>query len=56
MAWADSQGLEAIEQRLKALQPLFGDHWQPAKLIEQLATEHKRFADMRVSDVQEGQL
>ena len=51
MAWADSQGLETIEQRLKALQPLFGDHWQPAKLIEHLAASHKRFAD-----VQEGQL
>ena len=51
MAWADSQGVAAIEQRLKALQPLFGDHWQPAKLIEHLAASHKRFADVR-----EGQL
>ena len=51
MAWADSQGVEAIEQRLKALQPIFGDHWQPAKLIEHLAASHKRFADVR-----EGQL
>ncbi len=51
MAWADSQGVAAIEQRLKALQPLFGDHWQPAKLIEHLAASHKRF-----SDVREGQL
>jgi len=51
MAWADSQGAAAIEQRLKALQPLFGDHWQPAKLIERLAASHKRFADVR-----EGQL
>jgi 3-hydroxyacyl-CoA dehydrogenase len=51
MDWADNQGVEAIEQRLKALQPLFGDHWQPAKLIERLAAEHKRFADVR-----EGQL
>ena len=51
MGWADSQGVAAIEQRLKALQPLFGDHWQPAKLIEHLAASHKRF-----SDVREGQL
>ena len=51
MAWADSQGVEAIEQRLKALQPILGDHWQPAKLIEHLAASHKRFADVR-----EGQL
>ena len=51
MAWADSQGVEAIEQRLKALQPIFGDHWQPAKLIEHLAASHKRFVDVR-----EGQL
>lgn len=56
MAWADSQGMVAIEQRLKALQPLFGDHWQPAKLIERLAVSHKRFADMRVSDEQNGRL
>nr|WP_298164797.1 3-hydroxyacyl-CoA dehydrogenase [uncultured Pseudomonas sp.] len=47
MAWADSQGVAAIEQRLKALQPLFGDHWQPAKLIEHLAASHNRFADVR---------
>nr|WP_298141584.1 3-hydroxyacyl-CoA dehydrogenase [uncultured Pseudomonas sp.] len=51
MAWADSQGVAAIEQRLKALQPLFGDHWQPAKLIGLLAADGKRFADVR-----EGQL
>ncbi len=51
MAWADSQGVEAIERRLKALQPLFGDHWQPARLIERLAAGGKRFADVR-----EGQL
>ena len=47
MAWADSQGLAAIHARLKALQPLFGDHWQPARLIEQLAASGKRFADVR---------
>lgn len=54
MAWADSQGLAAIHARLKALQPLFGDHWQPAKLIEKLAASGKCFADVRVSDVREG--
>jgi len=47
MAWADQEGMAAINQRLQHLQARFGEHWQPAKLIEQLAADGKRFADVR---------
>jgi 3-hydroxyacyl-CoA dehydrogenase len=51
MSWADSQGVDDILARLQTLQSHFGNHWQPAKLIEKLATSGKRF-----SDVKEGSL
>ncbi|WP_394235361.1 3-hydroxyacyl-CoA dehydrogenase [Pseudomonas anguilliseptica] len=51
MSWADSQGVAAIYERLKALQAAFGEHWLPARLIEQLAASGQRFAD-----VQEGRV
>ncbi|MEN0106380.1 MAG: 3-hydroxyacyl-CoA dehydrogenase NAD-binding domain-containing protein [Pseudomonas sp.] len=47
MSWADSQGVDEILARLQALQKHFGDHWQPAALIEQLAHSGKRFADVK---------
>ncbi len=51
LSWADSQGPSAVLESLRALQLRFGEHWQPAKLIERLAASGKRFAA-----VQEGQL
>ncbi|MGH8436066.1 MAG: 3-hydroxyacyl-CoA dehydrogenase NAD-binding domain-containing protein [Pseudomonas sp.] len=51
LSWADRQGPSAILESLRALQLRFGEHWQPAKLIERLAASGKRFAA-----VQEGQL
>jgi len=51
MAWADGEGIAAIHQRLLQLTERFGAHWQPAVLIERLASDSKRFAD-----VQEGQV
>lgn len=51
LSWADSQGASAILESLRALQLRFGEHWQPAKLIERLAASGKRFAA-----VQDGQL
>ena len=56
MNWADGQGVAAIHDRLKALQAAFGEHWLPARLIEKLASSGQRFADVRVSDVQEGRV
>ena len=56
MNWADGQGVAAIHDRLKALQAAFGEHWLPARLIEKLASSGQRFADARVSDVQEGRV
>jgi 3-hydroxyacyl-CoA dehydrogenase len=56
MSWADSQGVAAIYDRLKALQAAFGEHWLPARLIEKLASNGQRFADVRVSDVKEGRV
>jgi 3-hydroxyacyl-CoA dehydrogenase len=44
MAWADLQGLAQIEQRLKRLQEKQGDHWQPARLIVELAAQGRGFS------------
>ena len=46
MSWADSQGAAALLVRLRALQERFGEHWQPAKLIEQLAASGQTFASV----------
>ncbi|MBH3340724.1 3-hydroxyacyl-CoA dehydrogenase [Pseudomonas mendocina] len=51
MAWADGEGVGVIRQRLQQLAERFGAHWQPAALIERLAEQNKRFAD-----VQEGRV
>ncbi len=51
MTWADGQGVDDMLARLHALQNHYGNHWQPAALIEKLATSGKRF-----SDVKEGSL
>jgi len=51
MAWADGEGPDSIRQRLLQLAERFGAHWQPAALIERLASDNKRF-----SDVQEGRV
>ncbi|WP_443191188.1 3-hydroxyacyl-CoA dehydrogenase NAD-binding domain-containing protein [Pseudomonas indica] len=47
MAWADSQGLPAIRERLVHLQQRFGEHWRPAALIERLAAAGKGFAEAK---------
>ncbi len=47
MAWADSQGLPAIRERLVHLQQRFGEHWRPATLIERLAAAGKGFAEAK---------
>jgi len=51
MAWADGEGVAAIRQRLLQLSERFGGHWQPAALIERLASAGKQF-----SDIQEGRV
>ncbi|WP_460140518.1 3-hydroxyacyl-CoA dehydrogenase [Pseudomonas sp. S2_E01] len=45
MAWADRQGLADIHARLLALETRQGDHWQPARLIGELAAQGKGFAE-----------
>ena len=47
MAWADEQGLAEILARLKTLQAQFGEHWQPARLIETLAASGQPFASVQ---------
>ena len=47
MAWADAQGLADILARLEALQARFGEHWQPARLIETLAASGQPFASVQ---------
>lgn len=51
MAWADGEGVVAIHQRLLQLAERFGKHWQPAALVERLAVENKRFAEVREARV-----
>ena len=51
MAWADEQGLADILARLEALQARFGDHWQPARLIETLAASGQPFASVKAGRV-----
>ncbi|MBB2495734.1 3-hydroxyacyl-CoA dehydrogenase [Aquipseudomonas ullengensis] len=51
MSWADSQGAASIRDRLLHLSERFGAHWQPAKLIETLAANGKRFADVKEGNV-----
>lgn len=51
MAWADGEGVATILDRLRTLQMQFGEHWQPAALIERLATAGKRFADVKEGNV-----
>lgn len=47
LAWADSQGVEQILARLNYLAENNGAHWQPSALIERLAAEGRRFADVQ---------
>ena len=47
MTWADRQGLPAIRERLNTLAERHGEHWQPAGLIDSLATLGGRFADYK---------
>ncbi|MGY2498681.1 3-hydroxyacyl-CoA dehydrogenase family protein, partial [Klebsiella pneumoniae] len=47
MAWADGEGVAAIRQRLLQLSERFGGHWQPAALIERLASAGKQFSDIQ---------
>ncbi|OHC27395.1 MAG: 3-hydroxyacyl-CoA dehydrogenase, partial [Pseudomonadales bacterium RIFCSPLOWO2_02_FULL_63_210] len=51
MAWADAQGLADILARLEALQARFGDHWQPARLLETLAASGQPFASVQAGRV-----
>ena len=47
MSWADGQGLASIRQRLLQLQAESGAHWRPARLIDELVSAGKGFADHR---------
>jgi 3-hydroxyacyl-CoA dehydrogenase len=47
MFYADSIGLDKVLARLKELEISAGPQWQPAPLLERLATEGKRFSDLR---------
>ncbi|MBF7731473.1 3-hydroxyacyl-CoA dehydrogenase [Pseudomonas sp. N040] len=46
MSWADTQGAADLLARLQQLQAQFGSHWQPARLIEQLAASGQSFSDV----------
>lgn len=46
MHWADAQGIAAIAQRLQRLQAQWGGFWEPAPLIQQLATQGRSFSSV----------
>lgn len=46
MHWADEQGMDAVLARLEHLQGVFGEHWRPAGLIQQLVANGKLLADV----------
>jgi 3-hydroxyacyl-CoA dehydrogenase len=43
MYWADQVGLGAIRDRMLALKPRLGDHWQPADRLLRLADSGRGF-------------
>jgi len=47
MHFADSVGLDKVVAKLKEFQATMGDAFKPAALLEKLAAEGKKFADMR---------
>ena len=47
LAWADTLGVEEVLKRLNYLTETRGAHWQPSALIQRLATEGRRFADVK---------
>jgi 3-hydroxyacyl-CoA dehydrogenase len=47
MFYADQIGLDKVVARLKELEISAGPQWEPAPLLERLATEGKRFSDLR---------
>ena len=47
MNWADTQGAADLLGRLQQLQTQFGNHWQPARLIEQLAASGQPFSSVK---------
>jgi 3-hydroxyacyl-CoA dehydrogenase len=47
MHYADSIGLAKVLAKMKEFQATMGDAFKPAPLLEKLAGEGKKFADMR---------
>jgi 3-hydroxyacyl-CoA dehydrogenase len=45
MFYADTVGLSTVLARVQEYRARFGDYWQPAPLLEQLAAAGKRFSD-----------
>ena len=46
MAYADSLGLPHVLAKVNEYRARFGDHWQPAPLLERLAASGKGFYDV----------
>jgi 3-hydroxyacyl-CoA dehydrogenase len=47
MHYGDQIGLDKVLAKMKAFQATMGDAFKPAPLLEKLAGEGKKFADMR---------
>jgi len=44
MHFADSEGIKKVYDTIVGFREMYGDHWQPAPLLEQLANEGESFA------------
>ncbi len=47
MWYGDFLGLPKVLEKLKAFETAYGAHWKPAALLEKLAADGKRFADVK---------
>ncbi len=47
MHYADQVGLDKVLAKMKEFQATMGDVFKPAPLLEKLAAEGKKFADLR---------
>jgi 3-hydroxyacyl-CoA dehydrogenase len=47
MWWGDHVGLPKVLEKMKEFQAQMGDAFKPAPLLEKLASEGKRFQDLR---------
>jgi 3-hydroxyacyl-CoA dehydrogenase len=48
MHFADTEGIKKVYDTIVGFRQAYGDHWQPAPLLEQLANEGSTFKEWAV--------